>query len=271
VFCYARIVDALDDSAPVLGVQSPKRAGIAEANQDFDTLCAHYASEIAASLDGARCHVGGWSLGGKIAFQVASLLERRGIEVLGVATFDTIVARHAATPDRPDALCDFIADLARASDDEIARLFGADMLPLHKRLAGAVAEIGAHELAQLLETGAPLLQTRWRFNPAHQGALLRMHERTVVTERAARQFMPQPIAAPIFAAWANDTLAQGYEPHAWHAYSTAHAAHAAVQILPGNHLSFILDDDTARAIGRELSGFLRRTRLTETETFDEPA
>ena len=271
VFCYARIVDALNDSTPVFGVQSPKRAGVADADPDFDALCGHYADEIAAHLDGACCHVGGWSLGGKIAFQVASLLERRGIQVIGVALFDTIVARNDATPVRSDALADFIGELAHASNDEIARLFGADLLPLHSRLAGAVAGLGAAGLAQLLETGAAVLQTRWRFSPAHQGALLRMHERMVVSERAARQFAPRAIAAPIFASWADETLALGYEPHAWQAYSTARTGHAAVQILPGNHMSFILDDDTARAISRELGEFLQRTRLTETEPYNEPA
>jgi hypothetical protein len=105
----------------------------------------------------------------------------------------------------------------------------------------------------------------------HQGALLRMHERIVFTDRAARQFKPRPISAPIFVSWADETLAQGYEPHAWHAYSTGAADLAVVQILPGNHLSFILDDNTARAISRELSGFLQLTRLTDTESYDEPA
>ena len=271
VFCYARIVAALDDAAPVFGVQSPKRAGVAEANPDFDALCGHYADEIVAHLDGAQCHLGGWSFGGKLAFQVASLLERRGVEVLGVAMFDTIVERKAATQAHPDKLSDFIDQLARASTDEIARLFGDEVLPLHARLLEAVAESGADGLARLVESGDPLLQTRWRFSPMHQGALLRMHERIVFTDRAARQFKPRPIGAPVFVSWADETLAQGYEPHAWRAYSTGADDLAVVQILPGNHLSFILDDNTAHAISRKLSGFLQLTRLTDTESYDEPA
>jgi thioesterase domain-containing protein/acyl carrier protein len=270
VFCYARIVAALDDAAPVFGVQSPKRAGVAEANPDFDAICGHYADEIVAHLEGVQCHLGGWSLGGKIAFQVASLLERRGVEVLGVAMFDTIVERKEPTQEHSDKLSDFVDQLARASTDEIARLFGDEVVPLHTRLLEAVAESSADGFARLVESGDPVLQTRWRFSPMHQGALLRIHERIVFTDRAAHQFKPRPIAAPIFVSWADETLAQGYEPNAWCAYSTG-ADLAVVQILPGNHLSFILDDNTAHAISRELSGFLQLTRLTDTESYDEPA
>jgi thioesterase domain-containing protein/acyl carrier protein len=270
VFCYARVVEALDDAFPVFGVQSPKRAGVAAENGELEAQCERYFDEILASHGGAPCYLGGYSLGGTIALQVAWLLEQRGVEVLGVAMLDTTVGRMPETPKRSEALVDFLDTLAQSSRTEIVQMFGADSLALHGRLSEAASRIGMAALAGMIERADPALEAQWDFALDDQGSLLRMHERMILAERVQR-FVPKPINAPIFSFWAEETLAEGHEPTSWWPYSNNDAQRTPVQILPGDHPNFIRESRNARAIGRALSDFLHSSRLIETGSQDEAA
>jgi amino acid adenylation domain-containing protein len=242
VFCYAALIDALDPDLSIYGVQSARRAGLADSEDSFDEACERYAELIEQTCAGGPCQLAGWSLGGKLAFQVAVLLERRGIIVVSLTLFDTIVARQDVI-ERGETLADFLAMLAQTDKEQIEHLFGIEALELHARLLRLVQAQGMNNLAGMLQREDAALEKHWNFRPSDQHALLRMHERMVLSDRVASQFAPQPLAAPIHSFWAEDTLAQGYEAHAWAPHTQAGGD---VIVLPGNHMNFILGDNARR-------------------------
>jgi thioesterase domain-containing protein/acyl carrier protein len=264
---YVALVNALDDAIPVVGVRSAVRAGIADDPEDFDQLCERYATVVLQDFGGGPCYLAGWSLGGKIAFQVAWLLEQRGVEVCGLVMLDATVKRRSARPETPADLADFLTVMSTLSSDEVAHLFGADAVPLHGRLKELADGMGMAAFAGMLQAADPVLEAKWKFGVTDQEAFLRIHEMMVITDRAVQRFAPKPLKAPIHSFWAEETIAEGYEAASWLPYSE-NTGCAAGPILPGRHTSFIMGEN-ARQIGRALNELLCSMMPGETACDDD--
>ncbi|MDY7094679.1 MAG: amino acid adenylation domain-containing protein, partial [Acidobacteriota bacterium] len=91
VFFYRNLVEHLDDQRPHFGIQSQGLdGGIAPFNR-IEDMAAHYVSEIIEHQPEGPYHVGGWSFGGTLAYEVASQLRRLGKEVAPVVLLDSKV------------------------------------------------------------------------------------------------------------------------------------------------------------------------------------
>ncbi|KAI0073585.1 ketoacyl-synt-domain-containing protein [Panus rudis PR-1116 ss-1] len=108
VFSYARLESL---GCPVYGIQNPLlctgegwKGGILE-------MASHYAELIKVSLAArADCMVGGWSIGGIIAFEVARKLVADGLSVQGLILID------CPQPDDTSALPDSVIDTVFSSE-----------------------------------------------------------------------------------------------------------------------------------------------------------
>ncbi|QIJ86175.1 amino acid adenylation domain-containing protein [Vibrio coralliilyticus OCN008] len=71
VLCYDELVKGLGIEYPVYGVQVADFQGLAEYNRQVSTLAEHYVKQLGELTERSNLVIGGWSLGGTIAFEMA--------------------------------------------------------------------------------------------------------------------------------------------------------------------------------------------------------
>lgn len=129
VLCYAELARALGRERPFAAFESPALRGVRPLPASVGELAAHYLEELAEARPAGPYLLGGWSMGGMVAFEMARRLAAAGERVGMVALID--------------------ADFARPEDERddeavLVRMFAGSL-----RLALTAAEAAA--LAQLDE------------------------------------------------------------------------------------------------------------------------
>ncbi|HEY5935073.1 MAG TPA: thioesterase domain-containing protein [Kofleriaceae bacterium] len=106
VGCFAEVAPLVDPDRPFLALQAPGVDGECDPIEDLGTLAHGYVEEIRRVQPRGPYLIGGWSLGGAIAFQMAHELRRLGEEVALLVLFDVqrAEALHAANLTRDEAL-----------------------------------------------------------------------------------------------------------------------------------------------------------------------
>jgi len=89
VFCYAELARALGRDRPFYGVQAPDENMIGESITTIEQMATLYNKEIRRQQPDGPYLLGGWSMGGLIAFEMAQQLCRQGQNVGLLALFDT--------------------------------------------------------------------------------------------------------------------------------------------------------------------------------------
>ncbi|MFI6785103.1 SDR family NAD(P)-dependent oxidoreductase [Micromonospora sp. NPDC050276] len=77
VLCYSELVRLLTDDRPVVGLTDPALTGGVEP-ADIPALAEHYLDAVRAYQPHGPYLLGGWSMGGTLAHEMACVLERRG-------------------------------------------------------------------------------------------------------------------------------------------------------------------------------------------------
>jgi thioesterase domain-containing protein len=120
-FHYARVARHLGTDQPFYGVQAPGLEQDVEPLSDPREMASHYLEIIAEIEPNGPYLLGGSSLGGLVAFEMAQQLQSQGKEVALLALFDI-----AANPaDRPT-----IAELDKVDDAELLAFLLSDYLTL---------------------------------------------------------------------------------------------------------------------------------------------
>jgi acyl transferase domain-containing protein/thioesterase domain-containing protein len=89
VYCYTELARQLGSAQPFYGLQAPALVGAAEESTSIEALAARYVAAIRAAQPGGPYHLGGWSFGGLVAFEMARQLQAQGAEVGLLALLDT--------------------------------------------------------------------------------------------------------------------------------------------------------------------------------------
>jgi len=114
VFCYTELTRALGPDQPVYGLQSPETAGAAPAS--LEEMAALYLEALRAVQPEGPYRLGGWSMGGVVAFEMARQLAARGEAVEQLAVLDVSptgrAAATAGSADERTVLAWFAGDLA---------------------------------------------------------------------------------------------------------------------------------------------------------------
>ncbi len=71
VLCYDELVSRLNKEYPVYGVQVADFQHLADYNRQVKTLAEHYVNQLGTLIQHSELIIGGWSLGGTIAFEMA--------------------------------------------------------------------------------------------------------------------------------------------------------------------------------------------------------
>ena len=122
VFCYADLARALGRDRPFYGLQAPEPGafsedGLHESGTTIEQIAALYIPEIRRIRSVGPYLLGGWSMGGLLAFEMARQLSQQGEKVAMLVLFDTHVPplnREAIEQrDELPVLVRFAADMNR--------------------------------------------------------------------------------------------------------------------------------------------------------------
>ena len=142
VLCYAPLAEHLGPEQPLLAFEATGE------ETTIETMAERYLAELhrwSAGRPAGPYHLGGWSMGGLVAFEMARQLAARGAAVERVLLFDTTApGQYGDAPAEPTLLLGFAGDL-------LARLD----LHVPTELAEAVRTLG-------LDRGLALLQAEAR-------------------------------------------------------------------------------------------------------------
>jgi amino acid adenylation domain-containing protein len=111
VFCYLQLARALGADQPVYGLQYPDDDSAA-APASLEELAGRYLNELRAVQPAGPYRLGGWSMGGVVAFEMARQLAANGEEVEQLAVLDVPAPGRGATADDQTVLAWFARDLA---------------------------------------------------------------------------------------------------------------------------------------------------------------
>jgi amino acid adenylation domain-containing protein len=115
VFDYASLAIGLEASFEVVGLQAPWLEAAGPTATALDDLVSAYAKVVGDAYPDGPCYLGGWSMGGVIAFEVARELEAAGRDVGALVLLDPPYSVPSSTPATEAELAgQFIADVAGA-------------------------------------------------------------------------------------------------------------------------------------------------------------
>jgi thioesterase domain-containing protein len=232
VLCFQALSHHLGPDQPFYGLQSRGLGVGEEPLESLEEMAASYRAEIARITAGPY-HLGGWSLGGAVAFELARQLAAEGKEVALLAVVDGTPgpwpppAAGAEAEDEPDAAY-WLMEIA----DYLQRLWGADLGLSHEILrALAPEEQESRFLAGLKNT--PFAAAA---SPESLRRLLRVFKTNV---RAFRRFESRlyPGRITLFRPTENDQEAA--DPTlGWGALSPLPVE---IETIPGDHVSALAE------------------------------
>jgi amino acid adenylation domain-containing protein len=231
VLCYYDLARELGVGQPVYGLQASNR----EEGEivDLYTMAARYIQEVRKTQPEGPYHLGGWSLGGAIAFEMAAQLARAGADVAPVLLIDCSAATEPATEELGD------------DDALLLEALAAEGLPLHPE--AVTGEIPDGLFAQALA----LAQREGRLPP---GTTLADFHRQFDLYRhnliAGRNYVPQPgpMELVLFR-----TPALDLPPD--RGWSRVTPRHLRVIDIPGDHYTVVRPPHVA-ALAREIRAVL---------------
>jgi len=100
VLCYTEIAAAMKEGPPFYGIQAKGLDGVEQPNRTFPEMAAHYVDAIRGVQRKGPYHLGGWSVGGTIAFLVAQQLRAQGEEVALLAMIDALYPERSGSAGR---------------------------------------------------------------------------------------------------------------------------------------------------------------------------
>jgi amino acid adenylation domain-containing protein len=230
VLCYTRLARHLGADRPFYGLQAQGLETGQEPLARIEDLAAQYIGALRAVQPKGPYLLGGWSLGGLLAFEMAQQLVAAGELVALLALFDT-EAPSSAAPLHPEADEAFLlAEVARGlgvpiSDDELSALGPEERLQkVTSRLASAADVVSPGlDLRRYARTAKAHLEAVQRYAP-------RPYPGRIVLARAAEAMAKAPAES------------EGQDPARDLLSRWSHHATEPVELhdVPGNHFTMVV-------------------------------
>lgn len=241
VLCYAELASLLGEEQPFYALQVPDGPELTTVAE----LAAHYAGAITAANPDGPLRLGGWSMGGVVALEIAQQLTRAGRTVESLAVIDLL------EPPGP-------ADHAHVDDAVLLSWFARD-------LAGLAGESWEPEPDTFREAGAlpdalGVLHTEARRRSVlppdlDAGTLGAIFDRFARNFRALLSYEPQPYAGPVRFFRAREGAPDAVVA-AWQAHFRNDTQ---VVDLPGDHYT-VMQQPQLRRLADELTTWLDDSR-----------
>ena len=251
VTCYRELTAALGTAQPVYGLQARGLSGGEVPFDRLEEMASYYVEAIRSVQQSGPYHLGGWSFGGVVAFEMARLLREQGHEVT-LTLIDSYApdeAFRAEVPDDVALLQQFAADIAGSVGADAAAVeWGLDAeqvefeTALEQLCAVAVRE-------NILPSDLGLAYVRRLFH------VFRSHL------TAYKTYTPQPYAGDVTLFTSADD-AQEQHAHGW----TNHVrGELDVHVLTADHFSIVKAPHTT-AVAERLSKRMKETKLRMAQT-----
>lgn len=227
VLSFRALAQALGVERPFYGVQSAGRLLGQSTHQTLEAMCADYVQDIRRVQPHGPYLLGGHSMGGKVAYEIASQLEDAGEEVALLAILDAdIVNKNTSMLDSMMLLSEtFRLGLRR---EEFAALEPRQMMDY-------LLSAGKKRFARVLEIAydMDLLPRGFRTRDAEM-----FLNRIATNIHVSDAYIAPPIHAPVSLFLATDHTENSYiiDVAAWQ--QVAHGG-LSVHSMPGNHLNLI--------------------------------
>ncbi|HYO70115.1 MAG TPA: amino acid adenylation domain-containing protein, partial [Archangium sp.] len=220
VLGYLELARRLDAEQPFYGLQVPANGS----GETVEEMAARYLEAVREVQPEGPYLLGGWSMGGRVAYEMARQLEARGEQVALLAVIDARGSEEAAEAEA--ALEMLVEQGVFEFAEHLSRLSG-----LHPRAAEVLEQVDAVELKSVLEGRAnPLLEE----GVAEEvRALWRMYARN---RRASRNYEPKPYEGSLVLLRAAEGPEGQEEDLGW-----GELVRGGVEVheVPGDHFSLI--------------------------------
>ncbi len=248
VVSYTALARHLGDHQPFYALQARGVEAEESPHARVEAMAADYLAQLRAVQEKGPYRLGGWSMGGLVAFEMARMLEVAGEEVELLALIDSRIheeASFAVDPDSPGALASFLLHLGVAGE-QIARAAegGATLGPRERLQRAWEAACAADAVPGDLDLAR--FERLWSVFRANVGA--------------AAAYRPQPCAADLLLVLAEEgaALAAG-ESARWEALTSGSVRSV---IIPGDHFSLVREPQV-RQVAALLAASLQPARAQE--------
>ena len=223
IYHYRHLAQNLGADQPVYAIQSPGLEGEQPPLTTVAEMARHYLALLSQVQPDGPYQLGGWSLGGLVAFAMAQELQARG-QTATVTMIDTF---YPVTPDAPITDAQYAAHFARYMGDVVGKEFDLAV--------EALARGDAEDRVQLIVT-----EGRRRGILPTELATEQIRQRLAVYTanfRAMDNYTPQPYSGAVtFLASTDSVQRSGERTLGWARVLTGALT---VAELPGNHYSII--------------------------------
>ncbi|HEX2202328.1 MAG TPA: amino acid adenylation domain-containing protein [Longimicrobium sp.] len=149
VVCYHPLAEALAPEQPLHALQARGLEPGETTLGSVEEMAAHYAAALRRHRPGGPYHLGGWSYGGIVAYEMARQLRAAGHEVGLLALLDTAVPHGEETRERvshAQVLVRIVGDLAGWAAASLVRVHELRNLPPREQALAAIEHVRAPRL-----------------------------------------------------------------------------------------------------------------------------
>ncbi|HEX3128839.1 MAG TPA: amino acid adenylation domain-containing protein [Thermoanaerobaculia bacterium] len=248
VLCFAALARHLGPDQPFFGFQSQGLAGAEPPLTRIEDMAAHYVEEMRRQQPQGPYHLGGWSLGGVVAFEMARQLREQGEEVALLAILDSVPDLTAEAAGFQTDI-DFLLDMAAYVESLWGKSLGLTRADLESLDMEAQLEVFAERLrgADFLPPGAGVEQL---------ARILRVYK---ANANAAGAYEPRPYPGGLTLIRAADMPPVSEGPLSEPDLGWGRVVQSPVEVVPvpGQHLT-ILAEPHVGGLARELERYLSR-------------
>jgi amino acid adenylation domain-containing protein len=244
VFSYVSLARRLGPAQPFYALQARGLMGAQEPHTRIEEMATDYIQAIRAAQESGPYALGGWSMGGLVAFEMACQLQRRGLPVALVALFDSITpytARFRQENEQAMQVANFAfqlglppAKLANISEQLLSLDEDSQLKHLFK-LA---------EKSGIFPKGFDLTQLRDLFK------VYRSNNEAVLA------YQPRPCSAPLVLFCAEETMDDELTDTTY-GWSQLALGSLAIEVVKGNHFT-MLDEPHVSLLAQKLRVHLAR-------------
>jgi thioesterase domain-containing protein len=224
VYSYTKLAQCLGTERPFIGIQAYGSAIDADPSEQIEIMAEQYVDEIRAHQPEGPYFLGGWSIGGLIAFEMARRLRVLGQQVAFVGLLDSSLAVEGE--DKPD-------------DVTLLLSFAADMGLSMKNMDMSIAEFSQltpdEALSEILRQGKQAEILIPEFEVAELAERYELFKNKVM---AMMSYVPEtnPTCATLFLASNNSETLRNQMSSRWQAVT---AGEVETHMVPGSHYDML--------------------------------
>ncbi len=246
VFCYTHLARHLGFEQPFYSLQSPGLNGEREPHTCIEDMAAHYIEALQTIQPQGPYHLGGWSNGGVVAFEMAQQLHACGHEVALLALIDS----YAPTAiDITEEIDEAILITSIASD--LGGLFGKELVISVDELQNLETE---EQLNHILEQAKMVNILPPEVGQKQMRHLLQVYKANI---QAMSHYTPQPYSGPVTLFYASEQVTEVTEEQII-GWGKVAVGSIETHNIPGNHYT-ILRKPHVHILAEQLKTYFQQT------------